>query len=134
MDWTDGRSITFAYGAEHGYLVITGESEVRLTRFSVAVGAQGLTSVTAREAAESTIIFPLGRGPGRPGGEPELAALAEYAKTFAERFESGASLAGYPGWQHAADFPEPDPNAGRCPGPGGCFPGEACDYIDMCSP
>ena len=26
-----------------------------------------------------------------------------------------------------------DPNAGRCRGPGGCFPGEPCDYADVCS-
>jgi hypothetical protein len=27
-----------------------------------------------------------------------------------------------------------DPNAGRCPGPGGCFPGEPCEYADVCAP
>lgn len=27
-----------------------------------------------------------------------------------------------------------DPDIGRCPGPGGCFPGEACGYADVCAP
>lgn len=25
-------------------------------------------------------------------------------------------------------------NEGRCPGPGGCFDGEPCDYADVCAP
>jgi hypothetical protein len=133
MDWVKGRSCTFAYGAEHGYLVVTGEAEARLARFSVQAAGDGLLAAVAREVTESTIIFPLGRGPGRPGAEPEVAALAECAKSYAERFEAGESLEGYPAWQQPGPWPlhgfrEADPNIGRCSGPGGCFPGEDCDY------
>jgi hypothetical protein len=99
MDWIKVERVQFAYGAEHGYLVLTGEREVRLARFLVATGARGLTARTARESAESVIVFPLGRGPGRPGGAPELTALAESAKAYAERFEAGLDLEGYPAWQ-----------------------------------
>lgn len=104
MDWMAGKdhSCSFTYGAEHGYLVLVGEREVRLCRFRIATGVAGLTAVTAREAAESTIILPLGRGPGRPGGAPELDALATCARVFAEAYEAGESLDGYPAWQHQA--------------------------------
>jgi hypothetical protein len=105
MDWITGKTAAFAYGREHGYLVIAGEHEVRLARFSVSAAAGCLMSVVAREAAESTIVFPLGRGPGRPGGEPELAALAETAKTYAEAYEGGQSLPGHPAWQRSQPVP-----------------------------
>lgn len=209
MDWTTGKNATFAYGRAHGYLVVRGEYEVRLSRFSTEMAAAGLTASVAAAVTRSVIVFPLGRGPGRPAGEPELAALEDTARLYAERFENGTSLDGYPDWQHGqapepgapamvflgpgrkrfsceqchanvftrhgavytcngcgerywqheqpapgvfaedhfavsagsladafeiAYRPEPDPNAGRCPGPGGCFPGESCDYTDMCSP
>jgi signal recognition particle GTPase len=41
----------------------------------------------------------MGRGPGRPGGAPEVAAHMEVAKLFAERFEAGEDLDGYQHWQ-----------------------------------
>jgi hypothetical protein len=128
MDWMTGKDKVFAYGSEHGYLVLRGETDVRLSRFSVELAAGNLTAAVAAETMRNVIVFPLGRGPGRPGGEPELNALTESAKVYAERYEVGESLEGYPAWQR-------DPNAGRCPGPGGCFPGEACDYrADDCAP
>jgi hypothetical protein len=102
VDWMTGLDCLFAYGGEHGYLVITGQAEVRLSRFPVAAGAAGLVAVVAREAARNVIVFPLGRGPGRPGGDLELAALAAMAKDYAERFEAGDDLDGYPAWRHAA--------------------------------
>jgi hypothetical protein len=103
MQWMKGQAALYAYGSEHGYLVIREETAVRLTRFRIAAGADGLAAVVALEAARNVIIFPLGRGPGRPGGEPELDALAESAKMFAETFEGGADLDrdGYPAWRHA---------------------------------
>jgi hypothetical protein len=105
MDWMKGQAALYAYGHEHGYLVIREETGVRLTRFRIAAGADGLAAVVALEAARNVIIFPLGRGPGRPGGEPELDALAESAKMFAEKFEGGADLDrdGYPAWRHKAE-------------------------------
>jgi hypothetical protein len=84
------------WGDETTYLVTVLEHEVRLSRFR-SPGTSPLDM--AVEAARNVIVFPLGRGPGRPGGEPELAALAESAKTYAERFEAGESLEGYPAWQ-----------------------------------
>jgi hypothetical protein len=100
MDWISGQSCDFAYGREHGYLVVRENSGVRLGRFSVAAVAEGLHAVVAREVLESAVIFPLGRGPGRPGGELELAALAESAKVFAERFDVGGDFENYPAWRH----------------------------------
>jgi hypothetical protein len=67
----------------------------------------------AVEAARNVVVFPLGRGPGRPGGEPEMAALMEAAKTWAERFEAGESLEGYPAWQHG-HAPHMASRAGDC--------------------
>jgi hypothetical protein len=115
MDWFSGQSCTFAYGREFGYLVTRDERGVRLGRFSVSAAAENRHAVVAREALESAIIFPLGRGPGRPGGEPELAALAEAAKVYAERFEAGESLVG-PDWNGAAWMHQPARLTGEeCP-------------------
>jgi hypothetical protein len=94
-----GKDNVFAYGVSWGYLVVRGETEVRLSRFAVALVASNLTAAVASEAVRNVIVFPLGRGPGRPGGEPELDALVTSAKVYAERFESGESLEGYPAWQ-----------------------------------
>jgi hypothetical protein len=125
VDWMRSQHGFFAYGAEDGYLVLVSEEGVRLTRFSIAAGAEGLTAVTAREAASTVIMFPLGRGGGRPGGAPELAALAEVAKVYAEAYEDGQEVtfevAGgrrpYPGWERkrsVARFFETG-NANDCP-------------------
>lgn len=102
-----GLTSVFAYGEHFGYLVVpdrqasgTAPAGVRLTRFSIEAARDGLAAVVARESAVNVIIFPLGRGPGRPSGETEMAALAEAAKGYAERFEAGESLEGYAAWQH----------------------------------
>lgn len=100
MQWIAGQSCTFAYGHEHGYLVVPEATGVRLSRFSIACVASDAAVAAIVGAVRSVIIFPLGRGPGRPGGEPELAALAETARRYAEAFESGLDLDGYPAWQH----------------------------------
>lgn len=200
MRWMPGQDKVFAYGSEHGYLVLRSETDVRLSRFSIELAARDLSAGVAAEVMRNVIVFPLGRGPGRPGGEPELAALMESAKSWAERYEGGEALAGYPAWQqpmpeaearearqsferryppvrlhyhepleierecrelhelpagdpladlraedgHVPDYNRAEanrrlsavgPNAGRCPGPGGCFPGEPCDYrADDCAP
>ena len=99
MDWATGKDKVFAYGSEHGYLVIRSETDVRLSRFSVELAAGNLTAAVAAETMRNMIVFPLGRGPGRPGGEPELNALVESAKVWAERYEAGESLPGYRAWQ-----------------------------------
>lgn len=100
MNWITGRDCLLAYGHDHGYLVVTGAAEVRLSRFPVALADAGLAARLALEAVRSVIVFPLGRGPGRPGGEPEMAALAAMAKDYAEKFERGEDLDGYPAWRH----------------------------------
>lgn len=102
MRWMNSKDGVFAYGVSWGYLVVRGEAEVRLSRFSVDLVASNLTAAVAAEAVRNVIVFPLGRGPGRPGGEPELDALVTSAKVYAERFESGESLGGYPAWQQPA--------------------------------
>lgn len=102
MEWSrlpDGSGI-IALGADTVYLVSPDRQNgdatgVRLTRYR-SLRPTG----AAQEAARNVIVFPLGRGPGRPVGEPELAALTESAKVYADRFEAGESLDGYPYWQH----------------------------------
>lgn len=99
IDWYEIGASRGKYGWGDGvtYLVSVLDHEVRLTRFR-SPGTSPLDM--AVEVARNVIVFPLGRGPGRPGGEPELAALAASARTYAERFEGGADLEGYPHWQH----------------------------------
>jgi hypothetical protein len=94
MQWMTGDGWTLAYGREHGYLVATGEADVRLSRFSILIADQGLAAKLALGVTRTTVILPLGRGPGRPGGSPELAAMAETAKGYAEAYERGESLEG----------------------------------------
>lgn len=133
MQWLAGQSCLFAYGHAHGYLVMPEAAGVRLSRFSIARVASEETVAAIAEAARSVIIFPLGRGPGRPGGEPELTALTETAKAHAERFEVGEDLA-FPGWQHASEpaRAHADEYSGLgnpCPHPGGVFsPAFRCAY------
>jgi hypothetical protein len=102
MEWMAGDGWTMAYGRDHGYLVVRGTTDVRLSRFGILVAAAGLAAKLALEATRTTIAFPLDRGPGRPGGEPELSNLMAVARMFAERFEAGENLEGYPQWQHLA--------------------------------
>lgn len=132
MDWNwlpDGSGIVAA-GERFAYLVVTESAlgqvrAVRLTRWEAK--PNGSVAGAAAELARNVIVFPLGRGPGRPAGAPEVAALIESSKRYADQFEAGGSLDGYPAWQR-------DPNAGRCPGPGGCFPDEPCQYrADDCA-
>jgi hypothetical protein len=99
MDWMTGTDCVFAYGQQHGYQVLRSETEVRLARFTIELARRGLVAAVVAEAARSVIVFPLGRGPGRPGGEPELDALTESAKVYAERYEAGESVEHYPAWQ-----------------------------------
>jgi hypothetical protein len=92
-----------APGAENVYLVIHDHHKgsvtgVRLTRYRARPNSAAYE--VAQQAMCNVIVFPLGRGPGRPAGDPELAALVESAKVYAERYEAGESLAGYPAWQH----------------------------------
>lgn len=111
MRWMNSKDGVFAYGVSWGYLVVRGETDVRLSRFSVDLVASNLTAAVAAETMRNVVVFPLGRGPGRPGGEPELAALTEAAKGYAERYEAGESLEGYPAWQHRAAEVPPSPAA-----------------------
>jgi hypothetical protein len=97
MTWQHGQ---IAYGSEHGYLAARDDAGVRLARFSIARVASGASVAAVGEAVRSVIVFPLGRGPGRPGGGPELDALMETARTYAEAFEAGQDLLGYPAWRH----------------------------------
>jgi hypothetical protein len=98
-----GDSGICAAGARHMYLVtldVTAAGELtaaRLTRWVVQERPAPL--FLAGEAVRNVIIFPLGRGPGRPAMEPEFAALIAVAKAYAEKFEAGESLEGYPAWQ-----------------------------------
>lgn len=112
MDWRIIRDGLAALGSgrAHVYLVSGDVSAdggevtaVRLTRWTrpVALDRTFLPAVAqaAEQAARNVIVFPLGRGPGRPCGEPEIAAHMEVARLYAERFEAGEDLDGYPAWQ-----------------------------------
>jgi hypothetical protein len=109
VQWITGSGWRLGYGRKYGYLVAVGETEARLSRFNVLVAESGASAQLALGVTRTTIVFPLGRGPGRPGGEPELAGLAETAKVYAEKFEAGESLPGYPAWQHEAPARPPAP-------------------------
>jgi hypothetical protein len=109
MDWRiihDGLA-ALGSGRIHVYLVSGDVSAdggevtaVRLTRWSRPAAVTAATiALVAEEAARNVIVFPLGRGPGRPGGAPEVAAHMDVARLFAGRFEAGESLAEYPQWQ-----------------------------------
>ena len=106
MDWTGTDRMISARGKADTYLVFGDEREVRLTRHRSVPYVN-----RAFEAARNVIVFPMGRGPGRPAGEPELTALMAAARSYAERYEAGESLEGYPHWQHAPA--EPAPYGGR---------------------
>lgn len=97
MDWNEMSGFWIASGRQHVYLVDVDEVlGVRLTRW-LARPNQAATEV-ARQAARNLIVFPMGRGPGRPAGEPELAGMAAMARDYAERYERGDSLPGYAAW------------------------------------
>jgi hypothetical protein len=100
MDWTGTDRMISARGKADTYLVFGDEREVRLTRHRSVPYVN-----RAFEAARNVIVFPMGRGPGRPAGEPELTALMAAARSYAERYEAGESLEGYPHWQHAPTGP-----------------------------
>ena len=107
MDWASINDDTagIGYGRNWTYLVtadLTADGRemtgIRLTRYNPRPNPSAREIAT--EAAANVIIFPLGRAGGRPAMVPELAALMEAAKTYAERFESGHDLPGYAAWRH----------------------------------
>lgn len=110
MEWIDVSNgspfrAVAANGELHAYQVFSDSTHtVRLTRWAHTgiPSPEGMSDFVldfARNVSRNTIVFPMGRGPGRPGGEPELDALVEYAKTYAERFEAGQDIDGWPHWQ-----------------------------------
>jgi hypothetical protein len=112
MDWRvihDGLA-ALGSGRIHVYLVSADMSAdgaevtaVRLTRWirpnPSAAASLAAVTLAAEEAARNVIVFPLGRGPGRPAMGLEVAAHMDVARLFAGRFEAGESLAEYPQWQ-----------------------------------
>jgi len=86
------------------YLVVVEEGApgditgVCLTRIPESVPAHDPFASQAH-ALVNRIVFPLGRGPGRPAGAPELGALVSVARRYAELFDAGQSLPGYSRWQ-----------------------------------
>jgi hypothetical protein len=95
MQWESisARASEVAEGREYTYLVSVDPDPPAIVLSRVRKGhldRPWLALFAVTHAATSAIRFPLGRGPGRPGGEPELAALAESAKAWAEKFEAAA--------------------------------------------
>ena len=92
------------------YLVVVEEgapgdiSGVCLTRIPESVPMHDPFASLAHAVA-NRIVLPLGRGPGRPAAEPEVSALAAIARSYAEQFDSGMSLPGYPRWQQGGGRP-----------------------------
>lgn len=112
MEW---ESLTMpcgevAEGEFWAYLVVVESARVGVVLTRVRKGHLAppvlFPLATAGDGARNAVFFPLGRGPGRPGGEPELAALMESAKVYAERYEMGENLEGYPAWQQYERFPK----------------------------
>lgn len=103
MEWTEVETssrfrVLVASGELHAYQVFADSTDtVRLTRWLPRPNVA--PSELVREASRNTIVFPMGRGPGRPGGAPEVDALVASAKLYAERFEAGQDIDGYPHWQ-----------------------------------
>jgi hypothetical protein len=107
MEWVDDAEPggEVAEGEFYAYLVVVESARhgVVLTRFRKGhLGNPGVPFplAVAGDAARNAVFFPLGRGPGRPGGEPELEALVATAQLYAEHFEAGESLEGHSAWQH----------------------------------
>jgi hypothetical protein len=108
VNWTwlaDGTGI-IAPGTEEVYLVLQDRHKgevtgVRLTRYLAHARKEEMAGQLQplRDGVRNVIVMPLGRGPGRPAGEPELAALMETAREYAEKYEAGGNLVGYPAWQ-----------------------------------
>jgi hypothetical protein len=106
MEWNwlpDGSGI-IAPGAADVYLVTedmnshgSDVSAVRLSRWTARPNPSAVEVAT--EIMRNVIILPLGRGPGRPAGNPEVRALLDMAKSYAERYEAGTPLEGYPAWR-----------------------------------
>jgi hypothetical protein len=100
-----GSTDAVGYGWRDAYLVSGVASAdgsevtaVRLTRWRCA--DSGFPVLVADAAVVNLITFPMGRGPGRPAGQPEVDALMRTARDYAEKFEGGGDLEGYPAWQH----------------------------------
>jgi len=109
LEWRELADGAMASGREHAYLIVTPGPEdlaaglivtVRLTRWLRGVSDAPLR--IAREALVNVIAVPLGRGPGRPAGEPELALAVSVLRRMAQGYEDGASLPGCPAWQQLA--------------------------------
>jgi hypothetical protein len=115
-----GTRQQYLVGAMYGK---DGPTAVRLCRVPETVPMhEPLAEVRAALATE--LVFALGRGPGRPAGEPEMRGLVIQAQQLAERYDLGEDLE-WLSWQH---------DTGRCPGPGGCLPDEDCSYrADDCA-
>lgn len=112
MEWemlhhSNGELSLVTYGRRDRYAVVVAQAPggepcgVTLTRWPVEHDAHDPYMQPAA-AARNAILFPLGRGPGRPAAEPELDALLSCARVFAEAYEAGEDLPGYPRWQHLA--------------------------------
>lgn len=112
MEWevlhhSTGEVSLVTYGRRDRYAVVVAQapdgspSGVTLTRWPIEHAAHD-PYMQGAAAARNAIVFPLGRGPGRPAGEPELDALLSCAKVYAEAYEAGEDLSGYSCWQHQA--------------------------------
>jgi hypothetical protein len=122
MDWEllqhEGRITGMgAAGKRDRYVIVPEDAAagepcaVRLTRWPIETAMHDpFEEGTA--AARNVIVFPLGRGPGRPPGDLEAVALIEAVKVYAEAYEGGESLQDYPCWQHVPypGFPERYPS------------------------
>jgi hypothetical protein len=108
MEWESisARAGSLAMGREDYYLVVIDPDSPAVVLTRVRHGhldKSYLTLFGFAHSAANAIRFPLGRGGGRPGGEPEMTALVAAAKAWAEKFEdaggalswrSGGNLAG----------------------------------------
>lgn len=103
--WLPGREGYVGSGQTDVHLITVDRDDgrvtgVRLTRWRGAGGAMGDSWETALAAARNVIILPLGRGPGRPPGEPEVAGLLDAAKRLACKYEAGEPLTDHPAWRN----------------------------------
>jgi hypothetical protein len=89
IEWAEEHGAWRGRGQDHHYLIVADpdRGEVKLTRWSPE-GENGLEDPEL-QALVNTVSLQAPRGPGRPPGEPEVAALVTQAREDCQLFEDG---------------------------------------------
>jgi hypothetical protein len=112
IEWDEEHGIWHGRGEDRHYLIAADpeRGEVKLTRWSPE-GENGLEDPKL-QALVNTVSLQAPRGPGRPPGEPEVAALVAQARGDCQLFEDGKRVPwamACPAWRTRQRFTHPDP-------------------------